>query len=79
MRGVARHLLTKIRTKLPQALDSAVCANLRYRVVAVVGFFTAFAAAAFLRLSDVCAPYFFVNRSTRPSVSISFCRPVKNG
>ena len=35
--------------------------------------------AAFLRLSDVCAPNFFVNRSTRPSVSISFCRPVKNG
>src|SRR4029077_20315953 len=24
-------------------------------------------------------PYFFVKRSTRPSVSISFCRPVKNG
>src|SRR4029077_715768 len=35
--------------------------------------------AAFLRLSDVCAPYFFVNRSTRPSVSSSFCLPVKNG
>src|SRR5207249_10702073 len=37
------------------------------------------AAAAFLRVSEVCAPYFFVKRSTRPSVSISFCRPVKNG
>src|SRR3954465_5752918 len=35
--------------------------------------------AAFLRLSDVWAPNFFVNRSTRPSVSSSFCRPVKNG
>ena len=34
--------------------------------------------AAF-RLSDVCAPNRFVNRSTRPSVSISFWRPVKNG
>jgi hypothetical protein len=32
-----------------------------------------------LRLSDVWAPNFFVKRSTRPSVSISFCRPVKNG
>ena len=41
------------------------------------GCFLAFAAA--LRLSDVCAPNRFVNRSTRPSVSISFCRPVKNG
>jgi len=37
----------------------------------------AFAAA--LRLSVVCAPYFFVKRSTRPSVSSSFCLPVKNG
>src|ERR1700704_3050380 len=37
------------------------------------------ASAAFLRLSDVCAPYFLVNRSTRPSVSMSFCLPVKNG
>jgi hypothetical protein len=35
--------------------------------------------AACLRLSDVCAPNRFVNRSTRPSVSISFWRPVKNG
>ena len=38
-----------------------------------------FAFAACLRASDVCAPNFFVNRSTRPSVSISFWRPVKNG
>ena len=29
--------------------------------------------------ATVWAPYFFVNRSTRPSVSISFCFPVKNG
>src|SRR5205807_9744000 len=35
--------------------------------------------AAFFRLSEVWAPNFFVNRSTRPSVSISFCRPVKKG
>ena len=35
--------------------------------------------AAALRLSDVCAPNRLVNRSTRPSVSISFWRPVKNG
>src|SRR5437773_12105976 len=39
----------------------------------------AFAVAAFLRPSTVCAPNFLVKRSTRPSVSISFCRPVKNG
>src|SRR5690349_9494349 len=37
------------------------------------------ALAAVFRCSDVCAPYFLVNRSTRPSVSISFWRPVKNG
>ena len=36
-------------------------------------------AGAFFRLATVCAPNFFVNRSTRPSVSISFCLPVKNG
>ena len=36
-------------------------------------------AAGFLRLATVCAPNFFVKRSTRPSVSSSFCRPVKNG
>ena len=35
--------------------------------------------AACFRLSDVCAPNRFVNRSTRPSVSTSFWRPVKNG
>src|SRR5581483_6240157 len=49
----------------------------RAQRAAVVVSFLAF--AAFLRLSEVCAPNFFVNRSTRPSVSISFCRPVKNG
>src|SRR5438445_8988092 len=47
-----------------------------YRAAPVVSFL---ALAAFFRLSDVCAPNFLVNRSTRPSVSISFCRPVKNG
>ena len=36
-------------------------------------------AACFLRPSVVCAPNRFVKRSTRPSVSISFWRPVKNG
>ena len=47
----------------------------RFRSLAAA--FLAFSAC--LRLSDVCAPNFFVNRSTRPSVSISFWRPVKNG
>src|ERR1700730_5656697 len=47
-----------------------------YRAAPVVSFL---ALAAFFRLSDVCAPNFLVNRSTRPSVSVSFCRPVKNG
>ncbi len=42
----------------------------RQRVAAVAVFFAAFAAC--LRLSDVWVPNFFVNRSTRPSVSISF-------
>src|SRR6185503_1594155 len=37
------------------------------------------AAAAAFRVSSVCAPNFLVKRSTRPSVSISFCRPVKKG
>src|SRR5207342_2468674 len=47
------------------------------RAADAVSFFVAF--AAFFRLSEVCAPNFFVKRSTRPSVSISFWRPVKNG
>src|SRR5262245_63939515 len=46
------------------------------RAADVVSFFDL---AAFFRLSDVWAPNFFVNRSTRPSVSMSFWRPVKNG
>src|SRR3954465_11828172 len=51
----------------------------RYLAVAAV-FLAAFVVfSAFLRLSAVCAPNFFVKRSTRPSVSISFCLPVKNG
>ena len=33
----------------------------------------------FLRFSSVTLPYFLVKRSTRPSVSMSFWRPVKNG
>src|SRR5688572_1291397 len=58
-------------------------------VAALAAFFAAgFAAAglvalatlaAVFRCSDVCVPNFLLNRSTRPSVSISFCRPVKNG
>ena len=35
--------------------------------------------SAVFRCSDVWAPNFLLNRSTRPSVSISFWRPVKNG
>src|SRR5687768_11614711 len=37
------------------------------------------ALAAVFRCSEVWAPNFLLNRSTRPSVSISFCRPVRNG
>jgi hypothetical protein len=44
---------------------------------AVFSVFLVFAAA--FRLSDVYTPNRFVKRSTRPSVSTSFCRPVKNG
>jgi len=40
-----------------------------YRAADAVSFFDL---AAFFRLSDVWAPNFFVKRSTRPSVSISF-------
>ena len=46
-------------------------------VAAVFAVLAVFAAA--LRVSDVCTPNRFVKRSTRPSVSISFWRPVKNG
>jgi hypothetical protein len=51
------------RTTATQAV--AVCLE--------VFFAPAFAASGFLRLATVCAPNFLVNRSTRPSVSISFC------
>ena len=34
---------------------------------------------AALRAATEMVPNFFVKRSTRPSVSINFCRPVKNG
>jgi hypothetical protein len=40
--------------------------------VLVAAFATFTALAAVFRCSDVCVPNFFVNRSTRPSVSISF-------
>src|SRR5205823_6115018 len=67
----------------PQAVASAFALVVFFAFVAVdvVFFFAAAfaAAAAVLRCSDVCAPNFLLNRSTRPSVSISFWRPVKNG
>ena len=53
-----------------EASPGANRAENRQRVAAVAVFFAAF--AAFLRLSDVWVPNFFVNRSTRPSVSSSF-------
>src|SRR5204862_4752057 len=46
-------------------------------VAATFAVFAVFAAA--LRVSDVWTPNRLVKRSTRPSVSISFWRPVKNG
>src|ERR1700691_3367083 len=33
----------------------------------------------FLAIEAALSAYFFVKRSTRPAVSISFCLPVKNG
>ena len=61
-----------------ERLDSSRrVAGLRLTPWRPTGCFLAFAAA--LRLSEVCAPNRLVKRSTRPSVSISFCRPVKNG
>ena len=53
-------------------------AALIFGALGAAGLACGFAATA-LRPSTVCAPNFFVNRSTRPSVSISFWRPVKNG
>jgi hypothetical protein len=47
--------------------------------VAAAAFCDFFDFAAAFRLSDVWTPKRFVNRSTRPSVSTSFWRPVKNG
>jgi hypothetical protein len=46
-------------------------------LVAALATLAAFSAV--FRVSDVCRPNFFENRSTRPSVSISYWRPVKNG
>jgi NAD-dependent deacetylase len=58
----------------------AEAAALAVLVVFFVATVAALAAlAAVFRCSEVCAPNFLVNRSTRPSVSISFWRPVKNG
>lgn len=48
-----------------------------YRVEAAL--FLRRSASCCLRLATETEPYFLVNRSTRPSVSISFCLPVKNG
>ena len=55
-------------------------AVLKQALYAVAEVFLALAAlAAVFRCSTVCTPNFLVKRSTRPSVSRSFCRPVKNG
>src|SRR6266850_790253 len=70
-----------VPTAPPQAVTSAFALVVFFALVpVVVDFFAALAAvSAVLRCAAVCAPNFFVNRSTRPSVSISFWRPVKNG
>ena len=58
-------------------LDAVVA--LGVRLVAPATFVALAALAAVFRCSDVWTPNFLVNRSTRPSGSISFWRPVKNG
>ena len=55
-------------------------AALRDALYAEAEVFLALAAlAAVFRCSTVCTPNFLVKRSTRPSVSRSFCRPVAGG
>src|SRR5688572_16251521 len=61
----------------PYAVAVLALAVLVFFVAAALVAFAAFSAV--FRCSDVCTPNFLLNRSTRPSVSISFCRPVKNG
>src|SRR5258706_16074072 len=70
-----------VPTAPPQAVASAFALAVFFAFVPEVVVFCAALAAvsAVLRCAAVCAPNFFVNRSTRPSVSISFWRPVKNG
>ena len=57
----------------------ALTCEARYLAARASAFSAFLAFAAALRLSDVCTPNRLVNRSTRPSVSTSFWRPVKNG
>ena len=63
------------------ARGCTTCADADYLAAAAVFLAAAVFAvfAADLRDSEVCAPNRLVKRSTRPSVSISFWRPVKNG
>src|SRR6478672_6664837 len=64
--------------RLPRAPRPYLAAAVRFAgALAALTVLAVFAAA--FRVSDVCAPNRLVKRSTRPSVSISFCRPVKNG
>src|SRR3954454_23688180 len=65
--------------RVPDSSFVIVLSSFRERAPTAAAFlpFAAFSAA--FRLADVCVPYFLVNRSTRPSVSSSFCLPVKNG
>src|SRR4029079_15928012 len=73
----------RVKRQQPAIRIAGCCLRLRrtsYRAAAVFLALSALAVfAAALRASDVCAPNRFVKRSTRPSVSISFCRPVKKG
>src|SRR4051812_33518751 len=81
-----------LRTSGARATDAVRCELMSSRTTetgepayfaAAAVFFGALASfavfAAALRVSDVCTPNRLVKRSTRPSVSISFWRPVKNG
>ena len=81
-----RALVARAREEVERSLGEewrqavvAAFALVVFFALAVVAFFALAAVAAVLRWVDVCAPNFFVKRSTRPSVSISFWRPVKNG
>src|SRR5688500_8135302 len=69
-----------VRVTLSRSKGQAVAGALGLAVFFVAAALVALAAfSAVFRCSDVCRPNFLLKRSTRPSVSISFCRPVKNG